>query len=202
MTEILEYITLNYTWFLGGAIIILLAVIGNYADKTNFGQGKIKKSEDSEPANLELAKKGLDDYIKDSSMEKEVNGSDGANNKDERLKGKLENIENNANNQILNSNEDLLINNKLEKNKEVKQENSIDKSKSFEEEFNNFDKEFNSILSKKETISGDLLDDIENLSIDDDENIKSYNNDIPDLDDVELPKIKNLKSQSEDIWKF
>lgn len=47
MTKILEYITLNYTWFLGGAILILLAIIGYYADKTNFGQGKPKKDDDN-----------------------------------------------------------------------------------------------------------------------------------------------------------
>ena len=46
MKDILEYIMANYTWFLGGAIIILLAIIGSYADKTNFGQGKEKIKDD------------------------------------------------------------------------------------------------------------------------------------------------------------
>ena len=44
MINILEYINENYTLFLGGAIIILLAIIGSYADKTNFGQGKTKEN--------------------------------------------------------------------------------------------------------------------------------------------------------------
>lgn len=46
MTQVLEYIKQNYTLFLVGAIVILLAVIGYYADKTNFGQGKSEKSKD------------------------------------------------------------------------------------------------------------------------------------------------------------
>ena len=45
MQTILEYIMLNYTWILAGSIIILLAVIGYYADKTNFGQGKTKETD-------------------------------------------------------------------------------------------------------------------------------------------------------------
>ena len=48
MKSLLEYIMLNYTWFLGGAIIILLAIIGSYADKTNFGQGKDNNKENEE----------------------------------------------------------------------------------------------------------------------------------------------------------
>ena len=49
MTQMLEYIMQNYALFLGGAILILLAIIGYYADKTNFGQGKnVQNKEDSE----------------------------------------------------------------------------------------------------------------------------------------------------------
>ena len=40
MTEILEFLESNYVWLLGGMIVILLAIIGYFADKTNFGQGK------------------------------------------------------------------------------------------------------------------------------------------------------------------
>ena len=40
MMHILEYILENYTWFLVGIVLILLAIIGYYADKTNFGHGK------------------------------------------------------------------------------------------------------------------------------------------------------------------
>jgi len=46
MAEIIEYVTQNYIWFLGGMIVILLAIIGSYADKTNFGQKKIKSKKE------------------------------------------------------------------------------------------------------------------------------------------------------------
>ena len=50
MKQVLEYIMQNYTLFLGGIVLILLAIIGYYADKTNFGQGKsLEKKDSKEP---------------------------------------------------------------------------------------------------------------------------------------------------------
>ena len=66
--------------------------------------------------------------------------------------------------------------------------------------FEKFDKEFNEILPEKEIINDDLLDEIDNLSLDKTQKIQLT--DIPDLDDVELPKIKSLETVDEDIWKF
>ena len=37
----IEYIVGHYAWFLGAILLILFAVLGYYADKTNFGQKKI-----------------------------------------------------------------------------------------------------------------------------------------------------------------
>lgn len=47
MDALMEFIVVNYAWILIGSIIILLAIIGYYADKTNFGQGKQEQNEDS-----------------------------------------------------------------------------------------------------------------------------------------------------------
>ena len=47
--QILEYILANYTWFLIGIVLILLAIIGYHADKTNFGQGKKENSKEDKP---------------------------------------------------------------------------------------------------------------------------------------------------------
>lgn len=76
MTEIIEYITLNYVWFLGGLILILLAIIGSYADKTNFGQPKSKSlSEELKDKKVELENKklgdlvGIDDNVDEENLE-------------------------------------------------------------------------------------------------------------------------------------
>lgn len=60
MTQVLEYITQNYTLFLFGAIIILLAVIGYYAEKSNFGQGKADRTKDEKNTKNEIELKNTD----------------------------------------------------------------------------------------------------------------------------------------------
>ncbi len=174
MTEILEYITANYTWIIGGTIIILLAIIGRYADKTNFGQGKKKNSETTnkvEPPKEEI-KKETDENV-------ETNGED----------VKEENILDDSVNELKDT----------YKNEETKVEDDINPSNE-EPKFNSFDEEFNQIIPEKEVIDGDLLDEIENLSLDKTQKVSV--NDIPDLDNLELPKIKDFKSNDDDIWKF
>lgn len=69
MTHVLEYIMQHYTLFLGGIILILLAIIGYYADKTNFGQGK--KSETKKETNdnyVDVENVGLSDIINNENL--------------------------------------------------------------------------------------------------------------------------------------
>jgi len=69
-----------------------------------------------------------------------------------------------------------------------------------EEEVNKFNDEFESLVPKKELINTDLLSDIDILELD-----KTQKFDLsamPDLDDIELPKIKNIVEEEQDIWKF
>ena len=91
MTKILEYIVSNYTWFLFGAIIILLAIIGSYADKTNFGQGKtnndLSDKKDKENILLENKEARLDDiYKKEISEQQESVTSDSKKEKQNHLR--------------------------------------------------------------------------------------------------------------------
>jgi len=66
-------------------------------------------------------------------------------------------------------------------------------------EYDKLNKEVKELLPKKEVIDDDMLSDINNLSLD---KTQKYNfGDIPDLDDVDLPKIKK-PDEDEDIWKF
>ena len=175
MESILEYIMLNYTWFLGGSIVIILAIIGSYADKTNFGQGNKKE---------------------------ELNTRENSNfNEQVTLKEYLESqktVEQTPTNEIENMNS---VETQQPEVTNVNEENSNNQSQTIiaEENFEKFDKEFNELLPKKEIVDGDLLNEIENLSLDRTQKIKLT--DIPDLDDVELPKIKSMPKE-EDIWKF
>ena len=198
MQSILEYITLNYTWILGVSIIILLAVIGYYADKTNFGQGKQTEDINKDKINeFSLEGKRMEDLLeqnKDNNVDVEKN--------DVISPGSVANTDlNNVNTKSVNNDKDSAINNSgfIYKKDELVNDklNSLENS---EQKFNNFEKEFNELLPKKEIMDDELLDEIDNLSLDKTQKINLSN--IPDLDDVELPRIKTLKFDEEDIWKF
>ena len=66
-------------------------------------------------------------------------------------------------------------------------------------EYDELNKQVKDLLPRKDVIDDDLLNDINNLSLD---KTQKYNfGDIPDLDDVDLPEIKKT-DEEEDIWKF
>lgn len=199
MEKILEYILLNYTWFLFGAIIILLAIIGRYADKTNFGQGQIKETQEkTKEENLELQKDiTFKDYVNQNkeikkAEEKETLESNGSNGV----------VQDSLNQQIIDNlnlqNQNVIDSNLNTSNNLLDLKSQQDKI--FEESFEKFDKEFDLILPKKQVIDTDLLEDIDSLSLDNTQKISIT--DIPDLDDVDLPEIKKLKPDQEDVWKF
>lgn len=199
MEAILEYIMEYYTWFLSGAIIILLAIIGYYADKTNFGQGK-QKQDINKDDKLNLNKidgnqtlgetinnvynnQTQDDVVEEqesviSTMNEEVNEKNSSKVQQESII----NIEEQTSNQESKSN----IEQEFETN--------------FETEFEKFDKEFDEILPKKEIINDELLEEIDGLSLEKTQKLDLNN--IPDLDDVDLPRIKTFEPEEQDVWKF
>lgn len=179
MKAFLEYITLNYTWFLGGAIIILLAIIGSYADKTNFGQGKTKEDENEKLRELELEKLKLQQQLEEAQRIKEETPA---------VEDKVE--------EIL---EEVVETPQPKKTSKVSKKESPT-LESYEEKYAKFDKAFDALLPKKGFDDGDLLDEIESISLDRTQKIDIT--EIPDLDDVDLPKIKSLDPVDEDIWKF
>ena len=179
MKTFLEYIMLNYTWFLGGAIIILLAIIGSYADKTNFGQGKTKEDESEKLRELELEKLKLQQQLEQA----------------QKMQEETPVVENQAEEEK----EEFVEVKQFNKPRKItkKEEPTLE---SYEEKYAKFDKAFDALLPKKGFDDGDLLDEIESISLDKTQKIDIT--EIPDLDDVDLPKIKSLDPVDEDIWKF
>ena len=178
MRAILEYITMNYTWFLGAAIIILLAIIGSYADKTNFGQGKPSETKKEIPNPEETNNKELEPTNEEIKEEEIIDG-----NQEQLTPEQMANLKE----------DDKLVVAETENH-------NINKKESFEENFEKFDQEFDAIIPRKDIIDEELLDEIDNLSLDKTQKLKLT--DIPDLDDLDLPKIKSLDPVDEDIWKF
>lgn len=225
MTQVLEYILANYTWFLVGAVLVLLAIIGYYADKTNFGQGnKVSQNQNdlgkNEDNSTDISNVRLSDVTKtenkNQTLDIPVDVSN--NNSDENIQISLtdSNSELNAENSIVKDNNDIVNNMDVKFNKVENTEPSVEQISTTEEsqdvinnesvlqlneeKFNMFSAEFDSLLPKKNIINTDLLSDIEDLELDKTQKIDLSG--VPDLDDIELPKIVGLSSNDEDIWKF
>lgn len=216
MEAFLEYIMMNYTWFLGGAIIILLAIIGYYADETNFGQGKENdQKNNNQIQNENEMEKGISEVIESNQQqlaqqpiqETILNQPNDITENNTLVDSNNENIseviEPNQNQIEQQPIEDVTLNqsvNTIETNVQNDLNNQNVTQTDFETQFEEFDKEFEEILPQKETIDDELLDEIDNLSFDKTQKIDI--SDISNFDDVELPKIKTMKTEEQDIWKF
>lgn len=193
MQTLLDYIMSNYIWIIAGSIIILLAIIGYYADKTNFGQGKTQEKDSNDNVDIKsLEGKRMEDLLEHN--EGMVNNSEINTESDDISIHNNQMDSTMPNNNLQNDTVSVESKNFLTESNQI---NSLNES---EENFEKFNKEFNELLPKKEIIDDELLDEIENLSFDKTQKIDL--SDIQDLDDVELPTIKPLKTEEEDIWKF
>lgn len=206
MEAILEYIMEYYTWFLGGAIIILLAIIGYYADKTNFGQGK-DKSETNKDDGLNLDKINENQTLGET-VDKIYGNQENGVKQQQFANTKMEPIVSTANDAIIQQPEIDIVGQQSipvqtlesEVNQEIDSNIQQELKTNFESEFEKFDKVFDEILPKKEIINDELLEEIDSLSLDKTQKLNL--NDIPDLDDVDLPKIKTFEPEEKDVWKF
>ena len=196
MIEIINFVELYYIWFIIAGIVILLAVIGYYADKTNFWQNNVDENEDGE----NLKNIGILDYAKAEA----VNSNDNKNNVElnisEEIAPKI--VDNSPvvlQNQIPSENVEYTNNINFEK----EQKNNIESinhkvSVLNENQIIKFENEFNSVLPEKELITSDLLEDIDELKLDKTQKINL--GDIKNLEDIELPNINGV--EEEEIWKF
>lgn len=200
MTELLDFFASNYIWLAAVFIVSLLAIIGYYADKTNFGQGQINNN-DSNPNNINLGNVRLADALHQNKKEEPVNAQQV--NQNNITQGYINNS-NNTTNQI-NQNGNFVSPNQINQLEQLTEgNNNLIKETIVSDYTNNvlkeqevikFNNEFDSILPKKEFIDSDLLSDIDDLELGKTQKIDLTK--VPDLDDIELPNIGG-----KDIWKF
>lgn len=210
MTQIIDFVTMYAAWIIGGIVLISLAVVGYFADKTNFGQGKKTNFNDAtSDVALEsgmqpnfISNNTLDIDNEKNSVDKQDNLQDTSNvdNVQEYIVPEnLAPVE--EMNEGLMQNQDQVVEQQPElvenfEKIDYQNENSL----LIDENFNKFNEEFDSILPKKEIINDDLLNDIDELELGKTQKIDPLN--VPNLGDIELPKIKPLVEQEQDIWKF
>lgn len=210
MSDIVQYLMNNYIWILSIIIVILLAIIGYFADKTNFGQGSLNENKedpqtiDEQPKEISTERtenitiEPLDSKIETAegleTSEQKDNFNEEENEKDENSKEEkatsldaYPSLSNDVKQPL-----DSFIT-PIEKIKQT----TIEPSQSRDIDV---DQEFNEAIPVKSLIDDDLISDIDNLKLDDNSKKES---EIPDLDDIELPKIQSLSNnKDEDIWRF
>ena len=85
----MDFITDNYIWFIVGGVVILMAIIGYIADKTDFGrkwktekvvEKKKKKNKESKPTKIEVDAKGINELSQDVAEKNFKNSENEVNN--------------------------------------------------------------------------------------------------------------------------
>ena len=204
MAVVINFVIDNFIWFMSGAIIIILAIIGNYADKTNFGEGKkiikVKKSKEDIIDSLEVKNKSeLDkspdniNEVKESKQEEEsVN----------EITNNVVSDSNNTNETINPILSDTVIKDDvIPEKKEDTKEKQTPVMDAIIEENKEEEEELDELLPEKDVLDDDLfqkLGDMEEINFD---SKKKSKEDIPDLDDVFLPDITSNKKTRKQLWK-
>ena len=192
--EIMNFINEHYLKLVIGLVLVLMAIIGYYAEKTNFGN-KLKK-ENKKENKVDIDNIGLNDFVESNSDITSINQT----NEIVQDSGNLpsqENInENNINgyNENFQSKETLTEEQTLMKNNVVLDDVNVE---------TNLDDEFKKVFPTEESMDYDLMVDINNMHIEPLESVDiSNNNAYAKLSsNIDLPEINDFES-SGDVWKF
>lgn len=190
MDSIFYFITSNYLLIIAIAVIIFMAIVGYYAEKTNFGQNKYN----SQKKHISIDNEQVKDIQKIVDDNNAVIAS-------------IDNSIKVQNSPLSNKEEvsEILVNNE-DTNLDERKEN-IENEKN--EELEDLDLAFERAFQDQISIADvDVLDDdIDNMKVDplfssDNLNVSSINVDANS--NIELPEIKKLESEDpkEDVWKF
>lgn len=195
MTDIVSIITDNLVWILVVIVVILLAIIGRYADQTNFGEGKkiIKVKKKSSKKDI-IDKLAIEQEEPEKDLTNEINTDNSSEKKEE-----VDIIEEMKNNARDNFNPDADTTSVLDQNiqtEEIKEQKKKESEEMSSDEFLKTD-DLDILLPKKNVVTGDFLQEVEDINLDFKK--KDLLSDIPDLDDVDLPSIRKKKNKT-DIW--
>lgn len=172
----------HYTWFLSGAILILLAIIGYYADKTNFGQGKNNSKnidkKDSDNLDKDLINKQFMDNI-NLNKENDINSEN-----------------NNLNFNITPLENEEIINQNLELNSQPAEQEMINQGNN---SLINQDKQVTSSLVDDSGLNSfDLVEESDNTHFNEENQIQEKDSDLVSLTDSSSNEMVKL-NQEDDI---
>ena len=193
-------------------VMILLAVIGYFAERANEKKNEGIKKESNQDL-IDLSNKRLSDF----QDQKEESKEEVKEEKEEVISSNTEELKN-VNlvaNTVVNQNVGTVGNtiNYTANTNSATDGNIIEKSIATEtnatlvntisseklEKIDELDKELDILLPKEKLLNEDLLSDIDFMELDKTQKIDLSG--VPDLDNIDLPKIMQM-DEEEDIWKF
>lgn len=217
-TKIMDFVNENYLSIVIGLVLILMAIIGYYAEKTNFGN-KLKK-ENKKENNVDIDNVGLGDYVDNNSIVNNQNFENSNVNMQQTVEQiqPMEQVNQQIEVQSQPMEQQVIINPevKTQPMQEAVQENlqqpvvqtndnvvSINDTKVEETKDINLEEDFEKIISNDEAINNDLMVDIDNMQIEpmDSVNVVDNNAYAKLSANIDLPEINEFE-KSGDVWKF
>ena len=197
MTDVVSIITDNLVWILVGIVVILLAIIGRYADSTNFGEGtkiiKVKKKKGKRDIIEQLAVEPKEEPVKEEKKEETTEKKPEVDIIAEMQNNTRDNFNPDADES---SKDDNLVEQIFTPTEEQKEEKKKESEEMSSDEFMKSN-DLDILLPKKDVVTGDFLQEVEEINLDFKK--KDLFSSIPDLDDIDLPSIKKKKGKT-DIW--
>ena len=213
MEVIYDFIVTNYIWILVAIVLIILAIIGSFIDKSFFGEKGKKDNDDVKngktnsdivPNTTESAPENKLDNVLGNEKKNVVGELPQESDNKQQVVDNIQKEEvantNTANNNTINTSV-VNINNTANTNTANNDNGSVNLMKNIEEKLSSLDNELKSSLPEKNLIDSDILDDIDELNIDETKQSKDNLFEKVKVDDIELPTIKSMKETDKDIWK-
>lgn len=208
----MDFIIDNYVWFIVGGVLLIMAVIGYFAEKTNFGRNeferKVKRVPKEKKVKTKNKKRETSKSKKESDMAiQELEGATGVTIDDQDWFESIESIDSNSLKPSLEKQvDDNLTNASTEELfdslEEVEPLDTEELEPLVAEEFTISDldnlEEYNSPLIEEKKEPEIIIEDV---IVEDD---IAGDNIIDDLNSENLPKIEDLNknNETEDVWKF
>lgn len=212
MTEIFDFIVTNYAWILVIVLIILLSIIGSFAEKSLFDSSSKPSKTKDEDKTIDLSNKKMSDFFGGGdNTQNQINNENNIQLQPVNVDTTNQNVnsftDNTVNNVISSTASNEVSNNQVlantgsvDNNTEIKSKTNTELMTTLESKLSSLDKQINDVLPKKELINNDMLDELDEMSIETDKK-KSTKKDDLKLSDIKLPNIKSSKSKKKDLWK-
>lgn len=196
----MDFITENYIWFIVGGVVVLMAIIGYIADKTDFGRKgktekivdkKKKKNKETKPTKIEVDAKGINELSQDVAEKNFKNSENEVNNDVSFTPPLTDNVQPTVNDQQFTT---------PTANETVDQSLFVPLTEQSDQAVNNDTTTNDNSVVRNNTVSEIVNEEPQNSEDNQVEELQNINpTNLPETTDK---KENEVVSEDEDIWKF